>query len=219
MATPSTDRRCDRHGLATGPDGRCIVCRREEAPEAPSSRGIVLGAAALLLVVIVAGVAYVRRPRASIAPDVASTTSPASATHEGAMAVDQSAPTPTIPQHVWPPEPVPSAMGAPTTAPPAPARTIDPLELRTAARSVHIVMYTTSWCPRCREARTWFADNGVRYEEHDIEASDASMRACKKLNPKCSIPTTDIDGEVIVGFGADSYRSAIDRAALRRLTK
>ena len=58
---------------------------------------------------------------------------------------------------------------------------------------------------------------GIRYTERDVEASDAAHDACVRLNPRCSVPTIDIDGEVLVGFGAGSIQNAITRAAERRL--
>ena len=43
-----------------------------------------------------------------------------------------------------------------------------------AAKS--IVMYSTSWCPHCKRARAWFAQNGIDYQEVDVEKSEAAKR-------------------------------------------
>lgn len=77
-------------------------------------------------------------------------------------------------------------------------------------------MYTTSSCPRRKEAKVWMAANGVADMEKDIEASDPNMAECRRFTPKTSIPTTVIDGTSPVGFGERSYRGAIDNAAERR---
>lgn len=94
---------------------------------------------------------------------------------------------------------------------------IDPVALKTARRSVNVVMYTTTWCPQCKRAKAWMRENDVYFTEHDIEASESAMRACRKLNPSASIPTIDIDGEAFVGFSAEGLRYAMDKAASRRL--
>lgn len=37
-------------------------------------------------------------------------------------------------------------------------------------------MYTTSWCPYCRQAREYFRDNGIPFVEYDIEKDAAARR-------------------------------------------
>jgi len=39
------------------------------------------------------------------------------------------------------------------------------------------------------------------------------------LNPKGGVPTIDIDGEVLIGFGAEHMQEALRRAAERRTRK
>lgn len=39
-----------------------------------------------------------------------------------------------------------------------------------------VVLYATSWCGYCKATREFFADYGIRYVEHDIEASDPPTR-------------------------------------------
>ncbi|MCA9623720.1 MAG: hypothetical protein KC731_32080 [Myxococcales bacterium] len=55
-AEPLPGRRCERHDLALGPDGQCVLCRRDAAP--PTSRGRVVGLAVLLVVVLGGAGAY-----------------------------------------------------------------------------------------------------------------------------------------------------------------
>lgn len=49
--------------------------------------------------------------------------------------------------------------------------------------------------------------------EHDIEQSESAALIMRRLNPKGSIPTIDIDGAVLVGFSPQSIENAITRAA------
>jgi glutaredoxin len=81
---------------------------------------------------------------------------------------------------------------------------------------VRVVVYTASWCPVCRRAKQWMAVHGIRYEDHDIEASRDDARAMRELNPRGSIPTFDIEGDVMVGFREGDLLAAMQRAARRR---
>ncbi|HMI85600.1 MAG TPA: glutaredoxin domain-containing protein [Polyangiaceae bacterium] len=103
---------------------------------------------------------------------------------------------------------------------PAPARATNGVrsegELRAAMRRVSVTMYSTEWCPVCTRARTWLRANGVSFEERDVDKSESARRTQLALNPKGGVPTIDIDGEVLIGFGAPHMQGALRRAAERR---
>jgi glutaredoxin len=107
-----------------------------------------------------------------------------------------------------------------TAAPPAPSTSAaqgDDAERSTRPPSnVHVIVYTTSWCPSCRRAKQWMNANGVAYEEHDIERSSESARKMRAINPRGSVPTFDVEGQVEVGFSAESLLAAMRSAADRR---
>jgi glutaredoxin 3 len=222
--------RCESHGLATGPDGLCVVCRRERGAEPAASPRLAIGvAAALLSVVLAAGALHMSRRPANDAPIAAVSTESANG---GAARAPAPEPPPGGPPGAFaapadrPRLPLPESPVAPPTpaqapnAPNAPIAEVaagpDVVDLAVARRAVTITMYTTTWCPRCKEARAWMAANGVSYTERDIEANDANEAECKRYNPKGSIPTTVVDGAVLIGFGERHFRDAIDGAARRR---
>jgi glutaredoxin len=89
-------------------------------------------------------------------------------------------------------------------------------ELRTAMRRVSLTMYSTDWCPVCTKARVWLRSNGVSFEERDVDKSESARRTQLTLNPKGGVPTIDIDGEVMIGFGGQHMQEALRRAAERR---
>ncbi|GGB96885.1 hypothetical protein GCM10011352_23790 [Marinobacterium zhoushanense] len=45
----------------------------------------------------------------------------------------------------------------------------------------HVVMYATSWCPYCAQARKYFKENSIAYTEYDVEKLPRRMREFKKL--------------------------------------
>jgi glutaredoxin len=85
-----------------------------------------------------------------------------------------------------------------------------------APQGVRIVVYTTGWCPHCKRAKAWMAENGIPYEERNIESSSRNAEENRKLNPRGSIPTFDVDGEVLIGFSEADLVAMIERAAQRQ---
>jgi glutaredoxin len=111
---------------------------------------------------------------------------------------------------------------APSSQPPAiaPAVAAPPpsVSLREASRAVHVVVYTTSWCPHCKRAKAWMNGNGVAFEERDIESSRRYAEENRRINPRGSIPTFSVDDEVMTGFAEQDLAATILRAAHKRAT-
>ncbi|PYT09904.1 MAG: NrdH-redoxin [Acidobacteria bacterium] len=60
-----------------------------------------------------------------------------------------------------------------------------------------VKIYTTSWSADCNKARQFLDDEGVFYEEVDIEESVEAARLVEKANKgKRIVPTFDVDGTV-----------------------
>ena len=77
-----------------------------------------------------------------------------------------------------------------------------------------IKMYTLSTCSHCKAAKKFLDDCTVKYEFTDVDILSGEERAAvlediKKINPRCSFPTTVINDQVIVGFQEDKIRKAL----------
>jgi len=92
-------------------------------------------------------------------------------------------------------------------------------ELANARELVDVTVYYTSWCPACRAARGYLSERGIRFTEHDVEKDSRASSRQKLLNPRGSIPTIDIEGQVLVGFSPSKIERAIDHAARQRLAR
>lgn|GEM_PF-234941 len=88
-----------------------------------------------------------------------------------------------------------------------------------AERSVRIEFYGAAWCPSCRNAKAWLDAQRIDYTYRDVDADRATKQALRALNPRGTIPTIDIEGQVIVGFNASAMRAAIRSAAEARGTR
>jgi glutaredoxin len=64
-----------------------------------------------------------------------------------------------------------------------------------------VVMYCTSWCPDCRNARQWFKDRGIAYTEVNItDVPGASDQLRQWTGGPLTTPTFNINGEIIVDY-------------------
>jgi glutaredoxin 3 len=90
---------------------------------------------------------------------------------------------------------------------------------RTARQSVSIVMYSTPWCPSCKAAHAYMDEKGIAFTDIDIEQSESARAIMRRLNPRGSVPTLDIDGAVMVGFSPRHLEQEIDGAAEKRAAR
>jgi len=57
-------------------------------------------------------------------------------------------------------------------------------------------VYTTTWCPDCRNAKAWLARRGIAYEEINIETSPEAAEFVRSVNNgKRKVPTFVIGSE------------------------
>jgi glutaredoxin len=89
-------------------------------------------------------------------------------------------------------------------------------DLKVAMERVNVTVYSTTWCGVCKRAKSWLSANGIAYSDRDVEASDDARREQLAKNPKGGVPTIDVDGDVMVGFGPSHMQEMLRTAAERR---
>ena len=58
-----------------------------------------------------------------------------------------------------------------------------------------ITMYSTTWCPDCRRAKTFLKERGVEFREIDIEKDPSAEEiVIKANNGRRKVPTLEIGG-------------------------
>jgi glutaredoxin len=62
-----------------------------------------------------------------------------------------------------------------------------------------VIMYATSWCPYCKQARSFFSRHGIVYVEYDVEHNGKAWRENKRLGGG-GVPTIVVGDEVVSGF-------------------
>lgn len=233
--------RCDRHDLALAADGLCVLCRRQKrrrrsAATWPLVAAVpacaVLGAIVLHLTQVrprddVGALPVARPPETSDssgtpARDVGNLREKGARQRGEPLAEPRRARRASRPRRPARPAAV---------APPEPQASEDELAARNrmnalyqamaleqARRQVPITMYIATWCRACSAARAWLRAKRIAYREVDVDAGPASAAELEARNPRRSIPTIDIDGQILVGFSPGAIERAIERAAARRAT-
>ena len=96
----------------------------------------------------------------------------------------------------------PAAAAAPAAAP----------RPQAAAAASPVVMYATSWCPYCAQARTYFGRKGIAYTEHDIEKSATANAEFKRLGGR-GVPLILVGREKMSGFSEPGFDALLARAS------
>ena len=61
-----------------------------------------------------------------------------------------------------------------------------------------LVVYSTVWCGDCRRLKGVFEENGVDFEERDIDADPEAATALKTRTGRGAIPYVEINGQAFV---------------------
>lgn len=80
-----------------------------------------------------------------------------------------------------------------------------------AAGAQSITMYSTSWCVHCKRARNYFAQNGIRFNEVDIEASEANKKEFKELGPG-GVPLILVGEKSMRGFSEQAIEALLKKS-------
>ncbi|WP_150429863.1 glutaredoxin domain-containing protein [Dechloromonas sp. CZR5] len=71
-----------------------------------------------------------------------------------------------------------------------------------SASQPEVSLYATEWCGYCKLTREFFAANGIRYTEYDIEKSSEALKQHRKLGGN-GVPLIVIGDDVINGWNEE----------------
>lgn len=72
-----------------------------------------------------------------------------------------------------------------------------------------VVLFTTSWCSACKQAKAFLNQKGVAYLEYDVEKSPEARRQFEALGGR-GVPLMVIDGTVVKGFNPNKMRQLLE---------
>jgi glutaredoxin len=82
-------------------------------------------------------------------------------------------------------------------------------EERTEPHNITVELYTTSWCPYCKDARKFFLSRGISFSEYDIEKDEEAARRKNELDGGRGVPFVVICDQKIRGFSTIAYERAL----------
>ncbi len=74
-----------------------------------------------------------------------------------------------------------------------------------------IVLYSTSWCPHCREAKEYFKKHDIAYINKDVEQDSDAMEALVETYKSGAVPVIVIgnDEKILKGFVPEVFEKAL----------
>ena len=85
----------------------------------------------------------------------------------------------------------------------------------TGVKKPRVTMYTTSWCGSCRVAKRYLQQQGVEYEEIDIEAVPAAAEQVMRwARGYKTVPTLQIGKTIVVDWDRRAVADALAKEGL-----
>jgi glutaredoxin-like YruB-family protein len=75
-----------------------------------------------------------------------------------------------------------------------------------------IVLYSTSWCPHCRQAKEYMTSNNIPFINKDVELDDSAMDELTKKYKSQGVPVIVLgnDEKVLKGFDEQRFKKAVE---------
>ena len=84
----------------------------------------------------------------------------------------------------------------------------DAPELVKAEAGDELVLYSAVWCPYCKQAKEWLADNKIPYRDCDVEKEAACHAHMQAMNTR-GVPVMAYKGKLYYGFSAEWVQAAL----------
>ena len=75
--------------------------------------------------------------------------------------------------------------------------------------SVKVEIFTTEWCPYCKEAIKFLKANNIQYVAYDIEKDNEAAERKRTLSDRKGVPFAIINGKKYYGFSEETYAEAL----------
>lgn len=63
-----------------------------------------------------------------------------------------------------------------------------------------IIVYSTPTCPHCNNAKQFFKEHNVEFENINVAEDRAKAQEMVQKSGQMGVPVIDIDGKIVVGF-------------------
>jgi glutaredoxin len=81
--------------------------------------------------------------------------------------------------------------------------------------SKEVRIYSLSTCSHCRSTKSFLKECNIKFQFTDVDLltgdeRKSTIQDIKKINPRCSFPTTIIGDTIIIGHKEQEIREALD---------
>ena len=74
---------------------------------------------------------------------------------------------------------------------------------------MEVTVYTTPACSFCKMTKEFLEENKIKYKEIDVSIDEDAAREMVEKSGRFSVPQTDIDGTVIIGFDKEGLEEKL----------
>jgi glutaredoxin-like YruB-family protein len=81
-----------------------------------------------------------------------------------------------------------------------------------------VVLYSTSWCPHCKNAKEYFTKNNIPFINRDVELDQSAMEKLLHTYNSQAVPVIVIGDDTIIlkGFNKQEFEKAIEEYKKKR---
>jgi len=72
-----------------------------------------------------------------------------------------------------------------------------------------VSIYTTPTCHFCKEAKTFFNENNVKYNEYDVQSDLEKRKEMMDKSGQMGVPVIFIGDEMVIGFDEDRIKELL----------
>ena len=72
-----------------------------------------------------------------------------------------------------------------------------------------VKIYSTPTCTYCKQAKAFFKEKGIAYEDVDVSENKEAAQEMMELTGQMTVPVIVIDGEVIKGFDQEKLEEVL----------
>jgi len=72
-----------------------------------------------------------------------------------------------------------------------------------------VIIYSAPACPFCVLVKNFLKKNNIKFEEIDVSKDEKKKQEMIEKSGQMSVPVTEIDGRVIVGYKLDEIKEAL----------
>lgn len=72
-----------------------------------------------------------------------------------------------------------------------------------------VTIYSTPVCHYCQEAKAFFAEHNITYQEHNVAADAEKRQEMIEMTGQMGVPVIRIENDIVIGFDEHKLRELL----------